>query len=70
MPFQQLAKECTFKRMCKTGGITFYIGYAQFPNVVDFHRKNNQLRYPNLVYSYYSVDKQVFHRLLRHSNTR
>ena len=53
----------------QTGDITFYIGYAQFPNSVDFHGTNNQSRYPNLVYSYYSVDKRVFHKLLRHANT-
>jgi len=54
----------------QTGDVTFYIGYARFPNSVAFHEKNSQLRYPNLVYSYYSVDKQVFHKLLRPANTR
>lgn len=53
------------KILCKMGGgITFYIGYAQFPNSVDFHKKNNQSQYPNLFYFYYLVDRPIFHEQL------
>lgn len=41
---------------------TFYTVYGPCPNLVALHGKNNQSRYQDPVYFYYSVDRQVSHR--------